>query len=649
MMKFFRKYTKHLLAVFMALLLIVWLGGQALQNLFNTERDISNEVIGNAFGAPVMQKELARIDAQNSIGQSMLQAWSMPWFGAVRQLGLSQQALQYIAYQLRREPLTLEEWYLLDTEARRGNVHVTTEQVELVKSSLKPEVLAVIQERQRLSVDQIDQTIRAYLCVVETALRAANAVTISEADIQDQVRQSSEKVKADIVVVDPSKLVNTTYQPTPEELKAQFDKYKDKPAGLAAADYGYLMPEVTQIEYIEVNVNEVIKSQAVADDEAFAYWMARKDEFKQPTSKPATTAPAAATQPASPKPFETFYEARADVLKKIKHEKAARIAQRLAEEIAKKVSKTQTNPSQTQPADEATLSLFKNTIAGMKNNKYSAALSTGRTSLATEEEMAGQPKIGQANAFADSSSPMPFSQLAFMATGLKAEQNKNENEARLFRGLLETCLETVADSAGNVYVFRNSSIRPAKAPETYEQVKAKLIEDVRYVRATAEAERQAKALAEQASKSGLKAAFDSSNLSKKPEKAMFIQPEAFARRGGIRNPAVGNDPELVDLCFDMAGRASTTQPSPVDVRGQKQVGKWFVVEFKKLLPVTRDEYNQQRQMTYRQMLSQRRVMFIRDWFAQEAIMARTGWQDTTTKQSNEKLTGKTKAKQAGAS
>ncbi len=39
MMKFFRKYNKVLLAVFMALLMIVFVGGSALQSLLAPQRD----------------------------------------------------------------------------------------------------------------------------------------------------------------------------------------------------------------------------------------------------------------------------------------------------------------------------------------------------------------------------------------------------------------------------------------------------------------------------------------------------------------------------------------------------------------------------------------------------------------------------------
>jgi len=70
----------------MALLLIVWLGGQALQNLFDTQEEISNEVVARAFGEEVKTKDLARMRSQKDIGESLIRFWNVPWIGLIAQM-----------------------------------------------------------------------------------------------------------------------------------------------------------------------------------------------------------------------------------------------------------------------------------------------------------------------------------------------------------------------------------------------------------------------------------------------------------------------------------------------------------------------------------------------------------------------------------
>lgn len=629
MMKLFRKYMKHMLTVAMVLLLIVWLGGDALQSMVG-DRDTSNDVIGQAFGKEVRQKELARIRNQSAIGERLVRTWDRPWFSAVLHLGLDEQILQYVIYQMRQQPLSTDEWYVLDAEARRENVHIPAEQVEMMKTALSPEMLTMIRDRERLSVEQIDQTLRAYLRVVEAAVQAANSVSVSEADIQDYVRQALERVKADFLVIDPGKLVDNDYQPTPDELLAHFEQYKDVPGGPNPGDFGYQMPAATQVEYIEVSVEAIASVQSVSLDEAYAYWTSHKNEFKKPATQPATGP--AATRPETPQAYETFYEARADVIKKLQHEKAARIGLRLAEDIAKNLHKPWVEQPATQPggykeppASEVAADLYEKTIAATQTNRYHSALSYGRTVLGTEEELAQNPKLSRAQAFANSSSPISFQQVAFMVAVLEPEKSKDAGVESLYRNIFETSAEVLTDSDGNAYVFRNIAVRPAQAPASYEPIVDKIIQDVRYARAVVEAEKQANAILEQARKSSLQA------YAQSPEfplaSAQFLQPEPFSRRSGINDPAIGYDPELTEMCFNMAGRATATQPTPIDVYERRRGGKRFVIQVQELLPVTQEEYNQMRQMAYRQLLAQRRFMFLMAWFSHEEIMARTGWQD----------------------
>ncbi|MBI4579823.1 MAG: hypothetical protein HY718_08980 [Planctomycetes bacterium] len=648
MMKFFRKYTKHLLAVFMVLLLVVWLGGEALRTVFERNRGGADEVVARAFDEEVRTRDLAQISAQSEIGKALIgDWWNAPWVGLVYQMvgGNEQLArLLLMQFQGREEGLSLEEWYLLDTEARRNGVHVPAEAVDDYKAkNLPAEYLNTVRERHKLSIAQLDQAIQAYLRVEQAAMLAADSVVVSEADIQDFIRQSGEKIKVAMVLVDPAKLSDDTHTPTDEELQAQFEQYKDKPAR-GPGNYGYQLPEATQVEYIEINADDLAQSQTVSEDDAYTYWTAHKNEFTRPVTQPATsTAPA--TRPETPKAYDTFWEAKAKVKEKLAHDKATRAATRLAEELIRQLAKPWANQPTTQPghfrqppASEMAADVYDKVIAGLAG-KYGTALRLGRTELLDAGKLMADPRIGRATAFADTPQRVMFSQAAFMVAGLSADPAADPRHARLFRNVFETCGEPLRDWDGNVYIFQNLAVRPAQAPASFSEARETLVADLRSIRAYGEAERIARDLAAKAAGSGLKPAFQGdAALAAKLENAL-LEPEPFPRKQlsgsyygmpTLRDASiqsVGPDRQLCELCFNLAERTTATQPSPVEVYEQKARHRWVVVEFEKLLPVTRDEYTEQRDTALRYLQSTRRLDFVLNWFNKSEIMARTGWQD----------------------
>src|SRR5688572_31237195 len=101
MMKFFRKYNKQLLAVFMALLLLVWLGGDALSSIMHERYSPGKEVRGEAFGETVQIKHMQPSYNEAQILDRMVPYWRRPWFFLLRDLGLKNQAAAQTAMQIR--------------------------------------------------------------------------------------------------------------------------------------------------------------------------------------------------------------------------------------------------------------------------------------------------------------------------------------------------------------------------------------------------------------------------------------------------------------------------------------------------------------------------------------------------------------------
>lgn len=633
-MKFFRKYMKHMLAIFMALLLIVWLGGDALTNLIARRQARGDFEVFQAYGQPVEAADLVVMNNHEQIGSSLMgRAWHVPWAGILRRMVDDQQLWQY------RDRLSDHEWYLLDLEARRNGVHVSQNEINELRAALSADAINALRERSKVSIQDIDEALRTYLRVEEAALQALSAVTVSEADIRDFIRNISEKIKVNVVTVDPQKLIDADYQPSEEALIEQFEAYKNQQKG-GAGQYGYQLPQATQVEYIEIDVDELAKGQNVTEDEAWNYWNSHQSEFRRPTTQPATsTAPAE-----EPQPYDTFYEAQDDVRAKLQRDKAVHAASRLANDLIRQLSRPWAEQPTTQPGDykqppDSALAddLYENLIAGYQE-RYPGVLKYGRTQLAPANELATGSTLSQARAFGGTNQPVSFREVAFMVAGLSADQDGNSSRARLFRNVYETAGEPLSVPDGNVYVIRNLEVRPAQPPESFEDVREQLVKDLREIRAGELAEQMAKDLAERAKVTGLKVAFQSdADLATKLGNNALAEPEPFARQmfipgrgGGMAQvyggwiPGVGYDPQLSDLAFELADRATTTQPAPVDVHKDSRQ-RWMVIEHVETIPVTQEEYNKQRDMARYHLLTRKRVQFVLDWFSPESIQARTGW------------------------
>src|SRR5690606_38206222 len=125
-----------------------------------------------------------------------------------------------------------------------------------------------------------------------------------------------------LAILDASKFVDSEHQPTEEELKAQFEKYKDVQAGMGEEGMGYLLPEKVQIEYIRVNVDKLKDRQTVTDDVAWQHWKQNPQKYTKPPATQPSTAPA--------EPYETFTEARDAVRKDLLEQDAREEARKIA-------------------------------------------------------------------------------------------------------------------------------------------------------------------------------------------------------------------------------------------------------------------------------------------------------------------------------
>ena len=293
MMKFFRKYNKYLLVVFMSLLVMVWVGGSALEAwLIPTP---GADVIARAFGREIQGFDRALAAEETRILDVIgLFHW--------RTLGLGNQELQ---------PL---DWYLLRREAERMGILIPPEQIDnfiFKRLQMTNESLAQIRQSQSrgVSIEQIRAAVAGYLTVQEAARTAATSVVhVTEARVKHMARDTLEKIRMEFVVLSATSFRDNNETLDEADLARHFETYKDvalrSQGGLG---FGYQVPTQVRVEYVEADLAKIKSTISVTDEEIERYYEEHKAEFVKPvapTPPPAPTptitptiTPAPTTQP----------------------------------------------------------------------------------------------------------------------------------------------------------------------------------------------------------------------------------------------------------------------------------------------------------------------------------------------------------------
>jgi hypothetical protein len=651
MMKFFRKYMKHMLAVFMAALLVVWLGGSALTSFLQPDPAYLDETRGIAYGRTItnrdMQPTFNQLDILERLGLNWQVVWRYPFIAlltgsmdrippqAFRMLNLPPEFDQ-----IRQEALTEEEWYMLILAADESGTYVSDTAVENFKQrwQIPESYLYQMRDRANISLDTINNAIRNFIKVHQAALQACEAAKISEADIQNFIRKTNQEIKVSVVPIRAQQLVDNSYQPTESELREHFEQYKDEPARQGdSLDFGYQLPEKVQVEYIEIDVDELAKQQTITDKEALDYWKTHQDEFTKMVTTTTTD-----TQPTTQKkrePYSTFSEAKPEVIREMAQQEAENEALRIARDIIGRLSepwKTATTTGSfdypVPPESEKTAGVYPNLIDKIQR-QYSGVLSFTRTPLLEQKELRRQPGIGSAQAMQGTQQQISFAEAAFLVAGLAETPEDQPDYQRYFRNIYETCDVPFRDRQNNVYVFRTVGSEPQRAPESWEEVKDMLIQDIRLKKAYQQAEEVATQLNKAAEEKGLADALDD-QMKDKLGMRKPIEPPPFSRQrmmptrmgprmmpGMIRG--VGSDPQLVDECFDLL---KTEETHPVKKIEQRSRQRWLVVQLEEKLPVTESQYKEQRSMAINYQQNQRQMDVLDAWFSADQIRARVQWE-----------------------
>ena len=277
MMKFFRKYNKQMLAVFMSLLLMVWLGGSALESMFQPALD--NEEVATLGGRPLRQSDFSRFEAEARL---------MSAIGLTDRMGRGWQSLATNFLDRTSAPKLLEpaDWFLLRQEAFRFGLKVTDAQANEALGGMQPARLNDVRKRMQVSMDDIRNAIKDWIMVMRAAETATAVGHVTEPQLRLMARDTLEKVRVQYASLPVRSFLDATEEISDDEIASHFEARKNIPAGEGEGlGHGYQTPTQLVVQYVMADVSNLTADMTVTEEEARAYHIENKGLFRRPTPR----------------------------------------------------------------------------------------------------------------------------------------------------------------------------------------------------------------------------------------------------------------------------------------------------------------------------------------------------------------------------
>lgn len=630
MMKFFRKYNKHLLAVFMVLLMIVFLGGSALYELATPSLD--RTVATSRLGDITLLDQNAA-DATTQLLQKLGHDWSRPWPGVF-------------------DPISPIEWILLNREAEEFGLSTD---LAAVRSSIGPD--ADLEELSRtlgIRLDRILYAYAQYTSVQQMASMMAGAGSLSEAEVLGAAERVLKKAKVNAIVLPAEAFADEGAQFTEEEIQAQFAAYQKAEAGRGLA-FGYYVPTALKLQYIKIDRDKLAEVVRVASLERKAknYYDARPEQpaFRRPDETVDPETDEGIEGPSLVKsPYLSWEEARDIATDIVRRDEAAQVAERLANWFVQNTQEPWFEASygedgyKTPPEHVRPLEHYDEFVASLPPTiSYPEAISTGVTDFVTREEVDDLTGLGAAWHQGRGSSGSRFRSLKELAFKTKAVidnvPEEDRSNLRDYVAMFQTSRYPLTDADGNIYVFRVVDARPGHIPETVDEVRDRVLAGLRLKLGFENALWRAESLRSCEDAADLKEAFEKDEelvaMAGTTEGAglgYFVSiPFALASQN---DGAAGRTPENVyvgsgiglvpfevaELCHRLG-----TAFEKVEVVKLEDRAVVLVIEWAQSLPAMGEDFLEMRERFAQRIAWERSRALVADWLDPEQIRARTSF------------------------
>jgi len=623
MMKFFRKHNKKLMAVLMALLMVVFIGGSALQGMLTPSR---NAVVAKSRFGEITEQDQLEITRLTRLMGSMNLTWQQP-----------------IPLNVAVEPLQEIDWILLRRETEELGMMMSRAHV---RASANTEQVRESARILRVKAAELIEARTVFDAVRRTALTLAQAAAPSEAMVRARTRDVLEPLQVNAVVV-PAKMFVDRNQTFPEdELQAQFEKYKAKEAG-EGLDFGYYRRPRVKVRFVEVDRDKLAESIGIANLEGraralYSDMVVRQDPL---IKRPQEQLDAADEGPA-PSPVLSWEEAKEKVVAAVRRKQADEMARRIAGWLIQKDNNLWLDGTRKEngyfPAPEGVSDRdhYRKLIDRLPREiNYPEAVTVWDSNFFTQADAGDVAKIGYAQYEPLRGASIPFGRLAFLTESMVPEVPEDAANRTDYIATYQTSPYPLTDPIrGHMFVFRVIDSKQGRPAESLDEVRDEVVADLRLLQAFKEAEARAESLRSCAVGEGLQEAYDTNlelvDLRDTPEgiNSGFFQPPAFSRlrsyeaatgrspQGTFVGGGLGSLPNwAVDECFALENKFDRVTVLPL--RNRADV---IVVELLQVNPPVYEDFIETREQVLQQMQAEQWRLVFSNWLDPEQIRARNG-------------------------
>jgi len=475
LVKWFRKNNKKVMAVLVIIIMFGFVGGSALQRLlegrgtglrktvahFGDNREITNN---DLFGAHRELEILKMVQAD-----TMLRSFAEPVFRTpeLRALLLGQllfsdrkaspmligQVKQIIGrndYRISSKQIndiyrgsmpTNVYWLLLEKEAELAGIKWSNEnagqqlagtisQLSRVVPRLSgvtySQLIGAVVNRQGIPEKEILTTFGKLLAVLEYARMVCSSEDVTAQQVMHNISRTRETIDVEFVRFDSSEFAEAQEEPTEQEIRAHFDKYKKFSSGAVSEEnaygFGYKLDDRVQLEYIAVKLDDI--SGIVAkptQEETEEYYQRYRDQFtEQVLSDP--------NDPNSPptERIRSYVEVASDIssllVRSKKRSKAELILQEAKTLTEAGFEDTDIEDSNLNGKDFKAMAGDYETTAEQLSEKYNIKVYAGQTGLLSAADMGADEQLGRLYVRGFGNNPVGLTQVVFAIDELEASE-----------------------------------------------------------------------------------------------------------------------------------------------------------------------------------------------------------------------------------
>jgi hypothetical protein len=486
-------------------------------------------------------------------------------------------------------------WFLLLHEASKEGIVASDADINAAFSATQLSDAELDDRLKKTSMSQHDLRfcVAHGIMVFKDAILAAGGAQVPVPEVEFFANEDLSTVRMQYATIDGTTGWKNAPQPTDDQIKKQFDLYKDVIPMLPEATtlppvidghtfpFGYKYPDRVQVEYLKFDRAALTaKFPPTRDDyqDAYQYYAAHPDEFRKAQDNSLTVGSAGS---------QSFDDVRDKLVKNQIAGRIDKFLKRVTDRVLETTKAVWTNVPIDATGFRAALPAAKwvdypALIQELKANRDFTEAAPEYVKLGawqSAEDLARDQGIGQAY-FENPNGRYPFADLAMHVNELSPPK---DNFPRLFQQVgIEGPL--LKDDAGNLYIFRVIAAQKSHSPASVDEVRAQVIEDLQK-RATYE-QRQAlgKTLASAA------ASGDLSTLAKAQGFPARTIPDLT--QIGKDFPDVRAIPGVVNAAFDLARREpDATQPAATQKAGTKLATAVNVDSRLEIIPLALDSFS----------------------------------------------------------